>query len=268
MRIHLTNVGAVTMLEPNNFRRFDVLVDPQPDEQLNRTIARIGKRDGEGHVWLSPSVMRFISGHAGEPTWEANFAEMLTYAEQYGWIDAQGDVRAHITYGSDDKVVSQDQFKAAMRALPAGVSAITTGSGETVAGMIVSSLTSISAEPPIVGFFVHENSSMMEPLLSSGRFVANILGSCHTSLMSSFLSENQGRDRFKHGAWADGESGLPVLSDALASIECDIVNTTVLGTHRLFVGKIRNATVHETDPMIHFKSCTHRLENQVEKAIA
>lgn len=268
MRVHLTNVGAVSLLDPFDFKRLDVLVDNQPEDCLDAAIARIGSRDGDDHVFIAPSVMRFLSGHAGDQRWESGFSEMLFFAEQAGWVDAEGNVKAHITRSSEDKVVSQDVFKAAMRALPAGVSAITTGTGDGVAGMIVSSLTSVSAEPPLVGFFVHMGSSMMKPLLDNGSFAANILGSCHTSLMSKFLSEKQGPDRFKNGNWVSGASGLPILSDALANIECDIVSTTVLGTHRLVVGKIRNASVHEKDPMIHFNSCTRKLECLSEKNVA
>ncbi|MFI0473601.1 flavin reductase family protein [Halomonas sp. HMF6819] len=268
MRIHLTNLGAVTLLEPNNFRQLDVLIDPQPEEQLHQAVARIGTWGEDDHIWLSPSVMRFMSDHGGEPAWEAGFAKMLAYADEHDWVNAEGNVRAHLVYSDSDEVVTQDEFKAAMRALPAGVSAISTGRGDDVAGMIVSSLTSISAEPPLIGFFVHENSSMMEHLLANGTFVANVLGSCHTSLMASFLSEQQGPARFKHGDWQLGSERPPVLTDALASIECDIVNTTILGTHRLFVGKIRKSTVKEKEPMVHFNACTYRLQNHEEKAIA
>jgi flavin reductase (DIM6/NTAB) family NADH-FMN oxidoreductase RutF len=260
MRIYLTNAGSVTLLEPTDFRRLDVLVDPQPAEQLERVIARLGSREDEGHVRLSPSVLRFISGHAGEAEWEKGFAAMMAYAAKAGWVDAQGNVRAHLTHCEADQVVSQDEFKAAMRSLPAGVSAITTGAGDDVAGMIVSSLTSISADPPLVGFFVNVTSSMAAPLLANGRFVANILSDEHSAVMSAFLGEQQGPDRFKRGNWIQGRLGLPVLADALASIECDIVNTEVLGTHRMIVGKIRQAHVNSANPMVHFNSCTHRLQ--------
>lgn len=259
MRIYLTNAGAVTLLEPLDFKRLDVLVDPQPAEQLERLIARIGQREGDEHLRLSPAVLRFISGHAGEPDWENGFAAMISYASQAGWVDAQGNVRAHLTPNENQAVVSEDEFKAAMRSLPAGVSAITTGIGEAVGGMIVSSLTSISAEPPLVGFFVNVTCSMAAPLLENGRFVANILSDTHGTVMSAFLTEKQGPDRFKRGQWVEGQHG-PVLADALSSIECDIVNTEVLGTHRMIVGKIRKSSVHAANPMVHFNSGTHRLE--------
>ena len=40
MRVHLSNCGAIHLVEPNNFRALDVLVDPQPAERLEQAIAR------------------------------------------------------------------------------------------------------------------------------------------------------------------------------------------------------------------------------------
>lgn len=259
MRIHLTNAGTVALREPADFKRLDVLVDAQPQAQLEQAIARIGRREDDTHVRLAPSVLRFLSGHAGEPAWEAGFAAMLGYAAKHGWVDDNGEVRAHLSANDSDEVVSIDDFKAAMRALPAGISAISTGSGEQRAGMIVSSLTSISAEPPLVGFFAHRTSSVREPLLATGRFVANILGEDHGAIISSFLSAPQGPARFKAGQWVENAHGLPVLADAIASIECDIVCTQTLGTHDLIVGKIRKTACCPASPVVNFNASTHRI---------
>ncbi|AYD65707.1 flavin reductase family protein [Achromobacter sp. LC458] len=259
MQIYLSNAGAITLRHPSDFRRLDVLADPQPRDRLEHAIARVGRREDERHVRLSPSVLRFLSQHAGDPKWEADFSAMVDYAARHGWVDERGDIRAHMVVNEHDQVVSVDDFKAAMRSLPAGISAVTTGQGDQVAGMIVSSLTSISADPPMVGFFVQQTSSAREPLLRHGRFVANVLGEGHEAVMQAFLGQPQGMARFAQGGWVMNEQGTPVLPDALASIECDIVCTEVLGTHDLIVGKIRKTTCREAQPVINFKSATHRI---------
>jgi flavin reductase (DIM6/NTAB) family NADH-FMN oxidoreductase RutF len=259
MQVHLTNAGAITLHEPTVFHKLDVLVDPQPADRLEQALARIGRREGDSHVRLAPSVLRFLSGHAGEPDWEAGFAAMLDYAQRKGWVNEQGEVRAHLTFKQDDTVVSLDDFKAAMRALPSGITAVTTATGESMAGMIVSSLTSISADPPMVGFFAHQDSSIHAPLLESGRFVANVLGEEHGRVMSSFLSQPQGPERFQSGNWTVSDQQQPVLKDALASLECDIVCTQSLGTHQLIVGKIRKASHTLANPVVHFNATTHSL---------
>ncbi len=259
MRIHLTNAGAITLRDPADFKRLDVMVDPQSRDRLERAIARIGRREDERHVRLAPSVLRFLSGHAGDPQWEAGFSAMLGYAAHQGWVDECGNVRAHLTLNDSDEVVSVDDFKAAMRALPAGISAVTTGSGDDVAGLIVSSLTSVSAEPPMVGFFVQRTASAHGALLRVGRFVANVLGEEHGDVINDFLKAPQGPARFAAGQWSEGERGLPVLKDALASMECDIVCTEVLGTHDLIVGKIRRTSSRQARPIINFNAGTHRI---------
>lgn len=259
MRVHLTNAGAITLCEASVFNKLDVLIDPQPPERVDQAIARIGARAGEQHVWLSPSVLRFLSGHAGEPAWESSFQAMVDFATSKGWTNEHGQLRAHITVPESDPVVTIDDFKAAMRALPAGISAVTTGSGDEVAGMIVSSLTSISADPPMVGFFAHQNSSIRNRLLESGRFVANVLGETHQDIIDGFLSAPQGPARFTDAQWTEGEHQLPVLSNALASMECEIVCTQSLGTHDLIVGKIRKTSCTASSPVVHFNAATHSL---------
>ena len=47
-----------------------------------------------------------------------------------------------------DQAVSQDEFRAAMRRLTGGVSVITAGRGAEISGMTVSSVSSLSADPP------------------------------------------------------------------------------------------------------------------------
>lgn len=99
MRVHLTHTGTIVLVEPSVFNKLDVLVDPQPPAQLDPSIARIGSRDGADHVRLVPSVLRFLSSEAGNAEWDAQFDAMIQYAAGKGWLDEQGRVRAHITWG-------------------------------------------------------------------------------------------------------------------------------------------------------------------------
>lgn len=263
MRIHLSTAGAVRLSNVSDFGRLDVWVEPQPSDMLERAIRRLGSRQGTQHIWVSPSVLRFLSGCAGDPEWEGGFARMIAYAQQHGWVNAHGELRVHMMQASHDAVVSVADFKAAMRALPAGICAVTTGQGNDVAGMIVSSLTSVSAEPPMVGFFTHQASSFTEPLMRSGGFVANVLGEKHAEVMAHFLSASQGLSRFSKGDWSEGVNHRPVLTDALASLECDVVWTQALGTHQLIVGKVRQTACSDATPMVYFNAATHRIEKYV-----
>lgn len=264
MRVYLTNAGVVTLLEPANFRGLDVLIDPQTPDQVERAISRIGRREGEGHVRLSPSVLRFLSPHAGEAEWEENFEKMITYAAKAGWVDESGMVRAHITIAEPQPSISPDVFKAAMRALPAGIAAITTGKGASRAAFIVSSLVSISAEPPLVGFFANRSVSALPALLAENRFAANVLGTGQEDIVNTMCSAPQGPARFSTGTWVEGKSGLPVLEGALATLECDIISSTTVGTHQFIVGHIRHSSsAIAAHPLVNFNGCVRHLPERL-----
>ncbi|WP_322095197.1 flavin reductase family protein [Paraburkholderia bannensis] len=260
MRLHLTNSGAITLIAPSHFKQFEILVDEQPASLLGQSIARIGECADEEHIWVNPQVVRFLSGKAGDADWEADFEAMVGFARKFNWVSEAGLIRAHIVRNEDSAVSSVDDFKAAMRMLPAGVSAITTDDIESPNGMVVSSLTSISAQPPLVGFFVHRDSSMLTPLRSNGRFAANILGQSHHEVVTNFLQEQQGSARFASGRWSSGLDNIPILMDALANVECDIIHTTTLGTHELVVGRIRKTTTDEAGSrMVNFNAAIRAL---------
>jgi flavin reductase (DIM6/NTAB) family NADH-FMN oxidoreductase RutF len=264
MRIHLSDAGTIALIEPFVFDRLDVLVEPQSPERLEKSIARVGRREGEQHLRLAHAVLRFLSGHAGQSEWEAKFEAMIAFAKGRGWVNQEGALRAHLTVSENHNAVSVDEFKAAMRTLPSGIAAVTTAAGDDMAGMIVSSLTSISADPPLLGFFAHESSSLHGLLTLSGRFVANVLGEVHSNVMSNFLSEPQGQARFKAARWTTSEQGQPLLEDALASLECDVISTQSLGSHYLVVGKIRKTRLASNRsaaqfPVVHFNATTRSL---------
>ena len=117
MRIHLSNAGAVRLNDPADFRRLDVLVDPQSSDMLERAIQRLGCREDAQHIRVSPSVLRFLSGLGGQPEWEAGFAHMLAYARQQvlAVVDQktlrEGDTDAQVTSGSDGYPASLLEIK-------------------------------------------------------------------------------------------------------------------------------------------------------------
>ncbi|MES2399546.1 MAG: SDR family oxidoreductase [Pseudomonadota bacterium] len=131
MRVYLARSGAITLKEPSVFDRLDVLVAAQPAEQLERCIARIGSRDGDGHVRLQPAVLRLLSDLAGTPDWDARFDAMISYAAIKGWLDAQGRVRAHLSFEAEGDTSGEAHAASAWdsRALQGQVAVVTGASG-------------------------------------------------------------------------------------------------------------------------------------------
>ena len=110
------------------------------------------------------------------------------------------------------------------------------GSGGPV-GFTATSLTSVSADPPLVSFGIGIGSSSW-PVVSEAEHVGvHILGEHQEDLAGTFATS--GADRF--GAptgWREGPEGVPVLDDVLAWLVCRVVTRVPAGDHRIVLAEV------------------------------
>ncbi len=139
----------------------------------------------------------------------------------------------------DDTDEIEHQFRSVMRRLAGGVVVITAGRGEDITGMTVTSLTSLSANPPRLLVSINRQASSF-PLIERYRtFGVNILGSEQQALADRFSNGRlKGRQRFEGVAWAAGASGAPLLTEALAAVECQAEEIIDRYSHAIIVGRL------------------------------
>jgi 3-hydroxy-9,10-secoandrosta-1,3,5(10)-triene-9,17-dione monooxygenase reductase component len=71
-----------------------------------------------------------------------------------------------------------------------------------------------------------------------------------------------GRDLFCGAAWHPGETGVPLLDGAIATLECSVVETFSAGDHDLFIGRVealQNETRHPM-PLLYYRRRYLRIE--------
>lgn len=153
------------------------------------------------------------------------------------------------------QAIDIEQFRLAMRNLAGGVSIVATGSGEDRRGMTVSAVTSVSAEPPCLLVCVNRTAEAHDHIVANGAFSVNLLGFEHKDLAMRFAGVGgvRGVTRFEDGAWSAGSLGLPVLDKALCSMECEIMSSTPVGSHQLFVGRIVTVRNRIGGPLVNFQ---------------
>jgi len=97
-----------------------------------------------------------------------------------------------------DREVSAHDFRGAMRQLVGAVSVITVGRGEDISGMTVTSLSSLSVDPPSLIVSVNRAASSWPLLKRYGWFGVNILGHDQTGIAERFSGSNglKGAERF------------------------------------------------------------------------
>jgi flavin reductase (DIM6/NTAB) family NADH-FMN oxidoreductase RutF len=141
-----------------------------------------------------------------------------------------------------DRDVSSADFRSAMRHLAGGVSVITVGRGSAVSGMTVTSVSSLSVDPPSLIVAINRASSSWPLLKQYGIFGVNILNADQLDIAERFAGKDglMGAERFAPGEWITGASGLPLLSAALAAIDCEVEDIAERHSHAIVIGRVRD----------------------------
>jgi 3-hydroxy-9,10-secoandrosta-1,3,5(10)-triene-9,17-dione monooxygenase reductase component len=142
-------------------------------------------------------------------------------------------------------------FREALGRFTTGVAFVTAAPDGEPAGLIVNSLASVSLDPPLVSFCPSRSSFTWSRMRRSGRFGVNVLRSRHEEFAARATPADA--DRFAGIQWEPGFGGVPVLSDALASLACEIVAEHAAGDHWIVVGRVDDLRVAPADdPLVFF----------------
>jgi flavin reductase (DIM6/NTAB) family NADH-FMN oxidoreductase RutF len=142
-------------------------------------------------------------------------------------------------------------FREALGRFATGVAFVTAAPGGEPAGLIVNSLTSVSLEPPLVAFCPDRSSLTWQRMRRTGRFGVNVLARWHEDFARR--AAPAGANRFGGIDWESGQDGVPLLRDALATLECTTVSELAAGDHWIVVGLVDRLQTRETgQPLIFY----------------
>jgi 3-hydroxy-9,10-secoandrosta-1,3,5(10)-triene-9,17-dione monooxygenase reductase component len=132
---------------------------------------------------------------------------------------------------------------------PTGVAAITSVDADGAPlVMVVGTFTSVSLDPPLVGFLPTRTSASWLAIAATGKFAVNVLGSDQAALCGQLAGRG---DKFAGVDYTLSDDGLPLLAGALITIEADISATLEAGDHDFVLGAVRALNVgREGDPLL------------------
>ena len=160
--------------------------------------------------------------------------------------------------------VSSEEFRNALSRFPAGVTIVTVKAGDSVHGLTVSAFASVSPDPPLVAVMVDHRHRAFELLETEGAtFAVSILGQDQVELSNRFAWVKD-EDRFALGKWRQSVTGAPVLADALAWLDCTILERLVAGSHTIYIGLVEATAgrVSESAPLVYWNRGYRRLQLQ------
>jgi flavin reductase (DIM6/NTAB) family NADH-FMN oxidoreductase RutF len=165
--------------------------------------------------------------------------------------------------------VSEDEFRAAMSRLAAGVVLLTAfdpedgPSGEDV-GMTATAFMSVSLDPPLVMVSVRNESRMDELLERQPLWAVSLLSESQRHIAGRFSMKGRISDRllFEDIPYERGEAaGAPLVRGALAVLECRTEQRVRAGDHTLVIGHVLTARTPSAEggPLTYFRGRYRRL---------
>lgn len=157
-----------------------------------------------------------------------------------------------MTAETTDAGFDSTTFRHVVGHFPAGVVVVSSIDGEEPIGLAVSSFTSVSLDPPLVGFFAGRSSTTWPRIRRAGVFAACVLAEHQADVSRAFATS--GGDKFAGHSWRPSPAGLPVLDEATAWLDCAVANVVDAGDHWFVLGRVMDLAAHgERRPLVFFR---------------
>jgi 3-hydroxy-9,10-secoandrosta-1,3,5(10)-triene-9,17-dione monooxygenase reductase component len=146
-------------------------------------------------------------------------------------------------------------FRQFMSHWASGVSVVTTRSSGTNYGLPVNAFLSISLEPPQVLISLGHDADTTPVIQESGRFAINVLAVDQREVSEQFARAIPSPAKFEAIGFRLSDSGLPLVSGTLGSLECQVTEQFRVSDHFLVVGKVLTVTRGRAAlPLIFYRS--------------
>ncbi len=144
---------------------------------------------------------------------------------------------------------------AALGRIPSGLFILTVRQGDAETGMLTSWVQQCSFDPPHVSLALQRDRSIFSWLPDGAFATLNILDHSQTDMIAHFgRGFELGQPAFEGLEVERLESGGPVLSEALAYLQCRIVTRLPVADHTLLLAQVVGGRVlSDSPPMVHIR---------------
>jgi flavin reductase (DIM6/NTAB) family NADH-FMN oxidoreductase RutF len=114
------------------------------------------------------------------------------------------------------------------------------------------------ADPPLVLACVDRTADTHVCIERAGAFAISVLGAGDEVLAGRFAG-GQADSKFEGVGYREAETGAPILTDALAWVDCRVWAAYDGGDHTIFVGEVLAGDAGPGTPLVHFDGAFARL---------
>lgn len=138
----------------------------------------------------------------------------------------------------------------ALFTLSYGVYIVSSKKGEEYNGQASNTVFQVTAEPPKIAVCINKENLTHSYIKKSGVFNISVLGEKCTMRFIGRFGFKSGREinKFDNIDYFTGKNGAPVVKEnSIAYLECEVESSLDVGTHTLFIGRVKEADILNSD---------------------
>ena len=151
------------------------------------------------------------------------------------------------------------QLRSLLGQFATGVTVVTTtGQDGRKVGMTANSFTSVSLEPPLILWNIAKTATNLDDFRECEHFAINILNEQQEQTSNHFAKS--ATDKFNSIEQVEDVLGIPVLSDALATLVCKNYEWVEAGDHYIILGQIEHCSINSGKPLLFHNGKYHQAQ--------
>jgi flavin reductase (DIM6/NTAB) family NADH-FMN oxidoreductase RutF len=140
------------------------------------------------------------------------------------------------------ELVVDDSIRRALYSLSYGLYVVASKKGVEINGQCANTVFQITSTPPQIAIGIGTDRYTHEFIEESRIFSINVLADDSVDLAKHFgFQSGRDLDKFATVEYELSERGLPLLTRALATFQCQVVGKLECGTHTLYLGEVLEA---------------------------
>jgi flavin reductase (DIM6/NTAB) family NADH-FMN oxidoreductase RutF len=159
--------------------------------------------------------------------------------------------------------VTCEEFRDLIGRFATGITVVTTVAEGVPYGTTASAVTSVSLAPPMLLICMNRQSTTGQAISRTGHFAVNVLAEEQGYLADLFARKGSS---FTGLSIIPGCRNAPLLPDALATFECEVIEKVQAGTHTVMIGTVDRASGRLGMPLAYFCGQQGRLSLPVSAA--
>lgn len=140
-------------------------------------------------------------------------------------------------------------FRNALGSFPTGVTVVTTvGPAGAPIGLTCNSFSSVSLSPPLVLWSLSLRSPNLGHFLQAPHFAINVLAEDQIELARRFAQSLP--NKFEGVPYRQGSTGIPLIENTAAQLECRNETRYYSGDHVIFIGHVLHYAWRDCVPLV------------------